>query len=214
MRFFILVFLSMACSIGWAAPITYIFEGHTTGILSNVGDLDPRSALIRDDGLVITNGNAFMSGQIVFDPMATRSGAGGTGRGEVLSWAFSTLGLTYHNAGGAFHYLNFLSNSFVYADEVPLGGYGPDVVSMDLDFSGSPFAFGPDHFPIEDFIGGRFSTAIDLAWVNDSITMYGLTGVITSMRASVVPGPSSVVTLLTGLLFVWVRRPSKKVLPS
>lgn len=206
MRSSILVFLLLISSGCWAIPITYHFEGHTTRIFSNVGDQNPRVSLVRDDGVVITNGDAAMTGQIVFDPAAIRNGAGGTGLGEVLSWTFSTLGLTYQGAGGAFHFLSFLDNSFGYADEVPTGGYGPDVVSMGFDFSGAPFASGPSDFPVASFIGGSFSTAIDLAAVNDVITMYGIEGEITAMKAAPIPGPSSLWTMTAGLLLVWVRR--------
>lgn len=206
MRSFISVILLLISSVTWAAPITYYFEGRTTSIFSNVGDQDPLAPLVRDDGVVITNGDATMTGQIIFDPLAIRSGAGGTGQGEVLSWSFSTLGLTYEGAGGAFHFLTFLDDAFRYSDEVPSGGYGPDVVSMGFDFNGGVFTSGPDDFPVNRFVGGTFSTAIDLAMVNDVVTMYGLGGEITSMRASPVPGPSSLLTMAAGMILIWLRR--------
>ncbi len=206
MRSFLLLLLSVLGSAAWATPITYYFEGHTTAIHSTLGDLDPLTVLARDDGLVITNGDVAMAGHIVFDPAALRSGAGGSGQGEVLNWSFSTLGLTYFNSGGAFHYLDFQDHSFGYADEIAQGGYGPDVVSMAFDFDGIPFALGPVDFPISDFIGGRFSTAIDLAWVNDELSMHGLQGVITSLRTTPVPGPASSLTMLTGLFLLWAVR--------
>ncbi|MBW7470791.1 hypothetical protein QQF73_04820 [Marinobacter sp. M216] len=206
MRSIISILLLLVSSVSWAVPITYYFEGRTTRIFSNVGDQDPLAPLVRDDGVVITNGDATMTGQIVFDPAAIRSGAGGTGQGEVLSWSFSTLGLSYQGAGGAFHFLTFLDNAFRYADEVPTGGYGPDVVSMGFDFNGTPFLSGPDDFPVNRFTGGMFSTAIDLAVVNDVVTMYGLGGEITTLRALSVPGPSSLMTMAAGMFLIWWRR--------
>ncbi|MBW4934109.1 hypothetical protein [Marinobacter sp. F4206] len=208
MRSIISILLLVAGSVCWATPITYSFEGQTTRISSNVGDQNPLTPLIRDDGVVVTNGDVSMTGQIIFDPVVTRNGAGGTGLGEVLSWSFSTQGLTYQGAGGAFHFLTFLSDSFHYADEVPTGGYGPDVVSLGFDFNGAPFSSGPDDFPVNRFIGGTFSTAIDLGVVSDVVTMYGLDGVITSMRVESVPGPSSLLTMAAGFSLIWLRRRS------
>ncbi len=207
MRTLVLVLVFFISPLTMAAPIEYSFEGYTSSINLNTGDHDPSSPLVRDDGVVITNGDSFMSGHIVFDPDATRSGAGGSGLGEVLSWTFSTQGLTYYGEGGGFHFLTFEDSSFKYLDEVPSGGYGPDVAYLDFNFNGEPFSQGPDDFPIADFIDGSFSTSIDVAWVNDDLTMWGLEGKITDLQVEEwsVPSPSSFWIMVIGLLVIWLK---------
>lgn len=214
MRTLVLVLFFLISPTLMAVPIEYSFEGYTSSIILNTGNHDPSSPLVRDDGVVITNGDSFMSGHIVFDPDAIRSGAGGSGLGEVLSWTFSTQGLTYYGEGGGFHYLNFDDSSFKYLDEVPSGGYGPDVVYLDFNFNGEPFAQGPDNFPVADFIDGRFSTAIDVAWINDDLTMWGLEGKITDLQMEelTVPNPSSFSIMIIGFFVIWLTslvRPRK-----
>lgn len=206
MRTLVLVLIFFISPASMAVPIEYSFEGYTSSIILNTGDHDPSSPLVRDDGMVITNGDSFMSGHIVFDPEATRSGAGGSGLGEVLNWTFSTQGLTYYGEGGDFHFLNFDDSSFDYLDEVPSGGYGPDVVHLDFNFNGEPFAQGPDNFPVADFIDGRFSTAIDVAWINDDLTMWGLEGKITDLQVEefTVPNPSSFSIMIIGFFVIWL----------
>lgn len=202
MRNLIIFFIVCFSPISISSPIKYSFEGYTNYINLSSGNHDSDVALVRDDGFVVTNGNSSMNGHIIFDPAETRNGAGGTGLGEVLSWSFTTQGLTYHGAGGGFHYLTFNEGSFKYHDEVPEGGYGPDVASMSFNFNGEPFALGPDAFPIEDFIGGSFFTAIDLARISDDVTMYGLEGEITKLQVSEwsVPSPPAFWLMVFGLL--------------
>lgn len=207
MRILVFMLFSVISPLSISAPIEYSFEGYTSSIISNIGDYDPDSPLVRDDGVVVTNGDSFMSGHIAFDPDATRSGAGGTGLGEVLNWTFSTQGLTYYGEDGGFHLLTFDDSSFKYHDEVPSGGYGPDVAYMDFNFQGEPFAHGPVDFPVADFIGGSFFTAIDLAWVNDDLTMWGLEGKITDLQVEEwsVPNPSSFWIMVIGLFLMWLN---------
>lgn len=202
-----LVFIVIPISISIAAPIKYSFEGYTNSIILNSGDHDPNAPLVRDDGVVVTSGDSLMSGNIVFDPDLGRNGAGGSGLGEVLSWTFSTQGLAYYGEGGGFHFLAFDDSYFKYHDEVPSGGYGPDVAYMDFNFQGEPFAQGPDILPVDDFLGGSFFTSIDLAWVNDDITMWGLEGKITDLQVEEwsVPSPSSFWIMVIGLFVIWLK---------
>lgn len=209
--FFVLIITFSPLAI--SSPIKYSFEGYTSFINLNSGDHDPESPLIRDDGVVITNGDSFMQGHIVFDPDQVRSGAGGTGLGEVLSWSFSTQGLTYQGSGGGFHYLTFENSSFKYHDEIPTGGYGPDVAYMDFNFNGDPFALGADFFPVADFIGGKFFTSIDIAKVDDDTAMWGLEGKITDLQVDQwsVPAPSSIWIMAFGLLGIFFKLYKRKV---
>ncbi|MBZ2169939.1 hypothetical protein [Marinobacter sp. F4216] len=220
MRVATLIAASVFSSFCWSAPITYLFSGVTTNIVINTGDYDPSAPLVGDDSSLITSGDVTMNGQIVFDPELFRSGAGGEGLGEVLSWEFNTQGLSYAGAGGAFHYLDFSDNALSYLDEVPTGGFGPDVVTLDFEFSGTPFSLGPADFPIADFLGGTFSTAIDLASVSDEVVLYGLEGEITDIQVAPGPtrdlvsvsGPSSLYLMLIGLLALsgWCARQSRR----
>lgn len=211
MRTPVLLLAFFISTLSIAAPIEYSFEGYTSSIILNSGSHDSSSPLVRDDGVIITSGDSYMSGHIVFDPDVERSGAGGAGFGEVLSWTFSTQGLTYYGGGGGFHLLTFDDSSFKYHDEVPRGGYGPDVVYMDFNFQGEPFTLGPDILPVDDFIDGTFFTSVDLAWVRDDLTMWGLEGRITDFQVDV-PSPSSFGIMVIGLFFLWLKslvRPRK-----
>lgn len=190
-----------------ATPLKYSFQGYTSSIVTDNGDYDPSSPLIRDDGFVVTNGDSLMSGYLIFDPSAVRDGPSGTGVGQVLEWSFSTQGLNYHSEGSAFHFLTFSDTSFRYLDEFPEGGYGPDVAYMGFDFRDDPFSDGPIDFPVSDFIGGDFHTTIDLARVNDDLMMWGLEGKITDLQVEewTVPNPSSLLIMTIGLLGMFIR---------
>jgi len=207
MRVIIFTLLLVSSAACWATPVTYYFHGVTNDIQTTIGRHDALVPLVRDDGIVVTNGDSVMNGEIVFDPQAWREGAGGSGWGEVLSWKYATQGLDYWGPGSdlPFHYLGFYHNRFSYLDEVPGGGYrGPDVVSLSFNFDATPFVSGPAHFPVESFIGGSFGAVNDDMWVNDDYTVYSIQGVITKMwtRQDAVPEPSSLLLLTGGLLIL------------
>lgn len=204
------LFISPIC---WSTPITYVFSGYTTSIMVNNEEYDPSIPITRTDGTFVTNGHYEIEGELVFDPIAWRDGAGGSGQGQVFSWSCNTQGLTYFGAGGGFHYLTFEENSFSYLDEIPQGGYGPDVAGIKLDFDNGPFTGGPAHFPIENFIGGYFSTAVEDGKIDDELSMQGLQGVITHLQAKVVavPLPSSLALFAGSLvLFCGVQRQASR----
>ncbi|BES71674.1 hypothetical protein RE428_26920 [Marinobacter nanhaiticus D15-8W] len=208
MRILAAILALLASTICWSTPITYSFSGYATAVRINGIDTDPSSPLVRNDGKVVTNGNTAMTGNIVFDPDAWRDGAGGSGYGQVFSWTFSTLGLTYHGESGAFHYLDFYNSRFSYSDELPLGGFEqanlPDVCNISFDFDNEPFLDGPAHFPIANFIGGHFFSALEVVEIDETRTMQGLLGVITDLSVvpQPVPGPSPLLLLSTGLLLL------------
>lgn len=205
MRYIIFILLLVSSAACWATPITYHFHGVTTSIKMD-GDYrsDPLQSLVSDDGLVVTNGDSVMHGKIVFDPEVWRDGAGGSGWGEVLAWEFTTEGFDYWGPGGNtgnFHYLQFDDNRFTYADELPQGGYSPDVAYLRFDFGSTALANPPNHFPIESFIGGRFFTALEYPPGNYSgLQMSGLEGVITKTWTKEVTEPSSLLLFAIGLL--------------
>ena len=201
MRFIVIALALCTSTACWAAPIKYIFSGYTTSITASDGNRNPNLPIAREDGAFVTNGDSKISGELVFDPSAWRDGAGGSGWGEVISWTCATEGLAYFGAGGAFHYLEFEDNSFSYLDEVPEGGYGPDVAGINLDFSNEPFADGLAHFPVEQFLGGTFFTSVEDGWISDTQTMWGVRGIITELSVApvAVPTPSSISLLLGGL---------------
>jgi hypothetical protein len=208
MNYFRFLLLSLLSTQSLALPITYIFTGQTQTIFSSEGSYAPHDVLVGNDGSLILNGQSQVSGTITYDPDAWRSGAGGEGLSEVLHWSLNTEGRTYYSAGN-FHYLDYDSDSFFYSDEVPLGGFGPDIVNLSFNFNTNLFAGGPSDFLTEHFVDGLFSIQLEWAHTSDGVHISGLAGSITKLTR--VP-ESPLISLLAGGLcacflgYIWRRR--------
>ncbi|CAN0599731.1 unnamed protein product, partial [Ectocarpus sp. 12 AP-2014] len=146
---FIFMVSSTVCT---ATPIKYFFEGVTNTVFVNAEYSDPSVALVGEEGIPLTNGAQEMAGEILIDHDYVGFENGVRVEGRVLAWQFETEGLTYSGGGGLLNYLTLTDSAFHYLDEVPLGGYGPDVVGMTFDFSGAPFSEGLSFLPVDNFI--------------------------------------------------------------
>lgn len=201
-RFKYLLFLLFS-SHSFAIPITYSFVGQTQTIFNNAGSpLSPSDILPGSDGKLILNGESLVFGIITYDPEVWRSGAGGVGLSDVLQWSLSTEGRTY-NSGGNFHYLDYDDNSFLYSDEVPDGGFGPDIVNLSFNFDTNLFTDGPSDFLTHHFVDGLFSIHLESAHTSDGVLISGLAGSITQLTR--VPEPTLISLLACGWLALFFR---------
>jgi hypothetical protein len=210
-RFKYLLFLLFS-SHSFAIPITYSFVGQTQTIFNNAGStFSPSDIVVGSDSRLILNGESQVFGTITYDPEALRSGAGGAGLSDVLQWSLSTEGRHY-SGGGNFHHLNYDENSFLYSDELPFGGFGPDVVNLSFNFDTGLFTDGPNDFLTDHFIDGLFSINLEWAHTSDGVLISGLAGSITKLNRVPESPPLSLLScvLLASLFRCLLNRKNSK----